>query len=629
MKFKVNSQLLPIKSHYFLNFAGVSPIIPYLPVFAKQLGFDEVSWSVVFAVLPFMGMLAKPGAGWIADRFGLDKAVFILSIIISGIFYFALLLVGDIQADTDTIFQCSSPISLVKICREKGDRDRVLNSLVERCPERCELICSMSDEMVMRSICNSFDNAIQGCYNGTTPLDATDVVFTILSNLSLHDTQPNPGCILLPIDTLVLGNSSLTLSNVQCPEKTELSCQTKCYSEPLQKFVRRDSDFTSINFWMFFIINIIAYSAFSVTSSMADSLCFNLLEGKHQHYGAQRVFGSIGWGVFTLLAGWLVDSYSRDLHGRKDYSPALYLMAALLSLDVVCACKMRLSPTVKPASGGADVMRLLRTPQVIVFVLWCTVIGVLTAQLWNWLPWYLSDLADHSSEEQSCSATDHGATWLTVLLSLNMAIQCFVGEVPMFFSSGWILKKLGHLNTMTLVPAAFGVGFLYYSFMGNPWYSLFPAVLNGVIFGIFYATMASYAHIIAPPGMDATMQGIVGGAFEGAGQAIGSLVGGAVYKWKGGVYLFRAFGLFSVVTCLLHALCQIVFANSRAARHSMPGNSGNGDRFNVVFNRSEKNDVADFVRVRNTSEVEAPILKGLSVSNMMEPEEKLLDGSVL
>ena len=81
-------------------------------------------------------------------------------------------------------------------------------------------------------------------------------------------------------------------------------------------------------------------------------------------------------------------------------------------------------------------------------------------------------------------------------------------------------------------------------------------------------------------------------------------------QFQGGVYLFRAFGLFSVVTCLLHALCQIVFANSRAARHSMPGNSGNGDRFNVVFNRSEKNDVADFVRVRNTSEVEAPILKG-------------------
>ena len=35
-------------------------------------------------------------------------------------------------------------------------------------------------------------------------------------------------------------------------------------------------------------------------------------------------------------------------------------------------------------------------------------------------------------------------------------------------------------------------------------------------------------------GMGSTMQGIVGAAFEGAGVAIGSLVGGAVYKAKVG-----------------------------------------------------------------------------------------------
>ncbi len=31
-------------------------------------------------------------------------------------------------------------------------------------------------------------------------------------------------------------------------------------------------------------------------------------------------------------------------------------------------------------------------------------------------------------------------------------------------------------------------------------------------------------------GLGSTMQGLVGGAFEGAGVAIGSLVGGVVYK---------------------------------------------------------------------------------------------------
>jgi len=40
----------------------------------------------------------------------------------------------------------------------------------------------------------------------------------------------------------------------------------------------------------------------------------------------------------------------------------------------------------------------------------------------------------------------------------------------------------------------------------NPWYILPIELMNGVTFGLFYATMASYASIVAPPGTDATMQ---------------------------------------------------------------------------------------------------------------------------
>jgi MFS family permease len=48
------------------------------------LGFDEVGLALVFAVLPFMGMLAKPLAGWLADRFSLQKTIFMASIVLSG-----------------------------------------------------------------------------------------------------------------------------------------------------------------------------------------------------------------------------------------------------------------------------------------------------------------------------------------------------------------------------------------------------------------------------------------------------------------------------------------------------------------------------------------------------------------
>ena len=52
----------------------------------------------------------------------------------------------------------------------------------------------------------------------------------------------------------------------------------------------------------------------------------------------------------------------------------------------------------------------------------------------------------------------------------------------------------------------------------NPWWCLPVELLNGLTFGIFYATMASYASIVAPPGTETTIQGLVGAIFEGVGK---------------------------------------------------------------------------------------------------------------
>lgn len=87
-----------------------------------------------------------------------------------------------------------------------------------------------------------------------------------------------------------------------------------------------------------------------------------------------------------------------------------------------------------------------------------------------------------------------------------MGVQCFGGELPFFFISGKLLKKIGHVNAMSLVLFGFGVRFFCYSLLQNPWYVLPVELLSGVTFGVFYATMASYASIVAPPGTEATMQ---------------------------------------------------------------------------------------------------------------------------
>jgi len=42
--------------------------------------------------------------------------------------------------------------------------------------------------------------------------------------------------------------------------------------------------------------------------------------------------------------------------------------------------------------------------------------------------------------------------------------------------------------------------------------------MQGLTYGIFYATMVTYANKVSPPGTNATVQGIVQSAFIGVGK---------------------------------------------------------------------------------------------------------------
>ena len=45
-----------------------------------------------------------------------------------------------------------------------------------------------------------------------------------------------------------------------CDVRTSLKCEAQCEDEHLQSFIRQDSVFESPMFWLFFLINILAYS---------------------------------------------------------------------------------------------------------------------------------------------------------------------------------------------------------------------------------------------------------------------------------------------------------------------------------------------------------------------------------
>lgn len=81
-----------------------------------------------------------------------------------------------------------------------------------------------------------------------------------------------------------------------------------------------------------------------------------------------------------------------------------------------------------------------------VFGWWCIGAGMCTGVVWNFLFWYTEDLATGSQ-----------FTWLKTLQGLLIGIQSFLGELPFNFISGSVLKKLGHINVMSLVLLIYAI----------------------------------------------------------------------------------------------------------------------------------------------------------------------------
>lgn len=204
---------------------------------------------------------------------------------------------------------------------------------------------------------------------------------------------------------------------------------------------------------------------------------------------------------------------------------------------------------------------MISSLKVNIYFLWCISVGLGTAMIWNFLFWHLEVLGDKGG----CN----GMEWMKTLEGIVMGIQCFGGELPFFWLSGYILKRIGHINAMTLVLAAFAVRFMCYSFLVNPWYVLPIEFLNGITFGLFYATMASYASIVAPAGTEATMQGIVGGIFEGVGVSLGSLIGGILMNSIGGSLTYRYFSIAAFCLAALHFAIQLLLARKDGDREKI------------------------------------------------------------
>lgn len=100
--------------------------------------------------------------------------------------------------------------------------------------------------------------------------------------------------------------------------------------------------------------------------------------------------------------------------------------------------------------------------------------------------------------------------WLKTIQGLAQGIQCFGGEIPFYFCSGWIIRKIGHINCMALAMGAMAIRMYLYTVIWNPAWIILIELLNGVSYALGAAVKMSYAKIMSPEDTTNTIIGILG-----------------------------------------------------------------------------------------------------------------------
>ncbi|XP_017482717.1 PREDICTED: major facilitator superfamily domain-containing protein 6-like protein A isoform X1 [Rhagoletis zephyria] len=555
---KIDKELLPMKAHYFFFNAGTAPVMPFMPTLARQLGFSTVVVGTMYAILPIVGMLAKPLFGFIADRYQRHRTLFLIGEVLTAVAFFLIQFTPSIPQSLPTVeFHCHGGASDLKYysefdkCIEQnlesyyGDRVLTCQLYCQANPEQWDFVC---DNWLHNNSAGSITSNVT-CPDRNNP----QLNFTTFVNMSEIVMASDHLFFVIPHDQGQINGENITLNCPREQSQFNTSCQIECndkyfHSQLVQSAAIKNSDVTGMyQFWYFFIMLIVSWIGMAVVVSIGDAICFSILGERHHLYGNQRLCGSIGFGVFSIIAGVLVDKMSGG-SATKDYTIVFWMTLVIIGFDLISSTKLKHTQTHLSPNILKDVGKMFLSVRCVIFFIWCVSIGLCTALVWNFLFMHLDELGEKLEGCQNSMKTLEG---------FAMGIQCFGGELPFFFLSGWILRKIGHVNAMSLVLFAFGVRFILYSVLVNPWYVLPIEMLNGVTFGIFYSTMASYASIVAPPGTEATMQGLVGAVFEGVGVSMGSLIAGNLFAAVSGSGTFLIFGIFAFIVFVVHVCVQI------------------------------------------------------------------------
>ncbi|XP_064114686.1 major facilitator superfamily domain-containing protein 6-like [Macrobrachium nipponense] len=499
----INRSLLPIKLHYFLRYAGAAFLATVLPLIVRQKGVSPQGIGFLWSTMPIMGLISNSVSGAFADYFRAHRAVFLCSL--------AVLTTGLLAA-----------YGLPSLPLDDESTSNTLQDISAQVP-----ILPPDEE-----------NTGSSAFNGTS--------FRFPSGFDRHKDVKGP----------------------------ELITEEGQFSPPVSRNStgRADSPVDSLalsylvkypQFWLIFGALMMKQMGMSTCVMITDAVCLQILGDKRHKYGQQRLWGTIGKGIISVITGALVDLYSKGLP-QADYLPAAIICAVIMTSDMVLVSRMNISSSKERKVNMGDVRSVIIHPQAVLFFVTAFVVGTSSGLLSVFKLMYMEDVSN---------AWDPNFSNLKFLQGLSISVEAFGGDVPFFFVSGMIIKRLGYKVVFVGCLGTLAIRCCIYYTITNPWWFLPVEFLNGITFALFHSCMAAYASHLAPPGAQASLQAVVR-AVSLIGHSVAGYLGGVLFQSVGGALMYLSVGIFDAFFCIIF-MCSQLLITKHCSSQMPQGGSGN------------------------------------------------------
>ncbi|MGF7047792.1 PPP family 3-phenylpropionic acid transporter [Paenibacillus sp. DS2015] len=295
--------------------------------------------------------------------------------------------------------------------------------------------------------------------------------------------------------------------------------------------------FDSTSYGMLILFAMLVYFFLMPIDPLTESLNFRVSEGLGISYGSIRTYGALGYGVMSLVTGYLM-----------SYFGAHSLALTFAGIGICCFIVILRIPDAPVTSKPVTIeglKRFLSNRETLLFLLLVFISSIPARMNDTFLGVYIRELG--------------GSTEL-VGQSFFLAAAC---EIVVFALSFWWLRPGKELLIITISGAFYFIRFFLSAWITDPHLLAYLQILQLLTFPVFYSAAIQYLYRIVPKEWRATGQTVLALLFFGISSIIASFVGGAVYEAFGAHTMYLSVSAMSFVGMLFGFLLFRIYGKSQ------------------------------------------------------------------